>query len=107
MCAIPPSPGVVQWVTQGLTKVLPQPDDKYKETKEAEKEEHTEVRHKTEQTTMKVQVYGVGNAPKAENLWVYVENRLRFCSFFQPSAVQSVKEASKINMVTAAFTPPW
>lgn len=60
MCAIPPSPGVVQWVTQGLTKVLPQPDDKYKETKETQ-EEHTEVRHKTEQTTMKVQVYRVGN----------------------------------------------
>lgn len=39
---IPPSAGVMQWVTQGLTKVLPQPDDKYKETKEKQ-EEHTEV----------------------------------------------------------------
>lgn len=38
----PPSAGVVQWVTQGLTKVLPQPDDKYKEAKETQ-EEHTEV----------------------------------------------------------------
>lgn len=50
----------MQWVTQGLTKVLPQPDHKYKETQETQ-EEHTEVRHKTEQTTMKVQGYGVGN----------------------------------------------
>lgn len=33
---------MVGWVTQGLTKVLPQPDSKYKETEE--KEEHTEVR---------------------------------------------------------------
>lgn len=32
------------WVTQGLTKVLPQPDEKYKETQDDE--EHTEVRHK-------------------------------------------------------------
>lgn len=32
----------MQWVTQGLTKVLPQPDDKYKET-EDKQEEHTEV----------------------------------------------------------------
>ncbi|KAE8296598.1 hypothetical protein D5F01_LYC05359 [Larimichthys crocea] len=36
--------GVIGWVTQGLTKVLPQPDDKYKETQEViEEEEHTEV----------------------------------------------------------------
>lgn len=40
-----PRSGVIEWVTQGLTKVLPQPDDKYKETKD-EQEEHTEVRHK-------------------------------------------------------------
>lgn len=33
------------WVTQGLTKVLPQPDEKYKETQD-DREEHTEVRHK-------------------------------------------------------------
>lgn len=32
---------MIGWVTQGLTKVLPQPDSKYKETEE--KEEHTEV----------------------------------------------------------------
>lgn len=37
--------GVIEWVTQGLTKVLPQPDEKYKETKE-EVDEHTEVKHK-------------------------------------------------------------
>lgn len=41
----PHSAGVVQWVTQGLTKVLPQPDGKYKETKD-DQEEHTEVSHK-------------------------------------------------------------
>lgn len=35
---------MIGWVTQGLTKVLPQPDDKYKETQEViEEEEHTEV----------------------------------------------------------------
>lgn len=34
--------GVINWVTQGLTKVLPQPDDKYRETEKDE--EHTEVR---------------------------------------------------------------
>lgn len=39
---LPSSAGVMQWVTQGLTKVLPQPDDKYKET-EDKQEEHTEV----------------------------------------------------------------
>lgn len=38
------SSGVVGWVTQGLTKVLPQPDEKYKESKDDE--EHTEVRRK-------------------------------------------------------------
>lgn len=37
----------MQWVTQGLTKVLPQPDDKYKEANENQ-EEHTEVGHRTE-----------------------------------------------------------
>lgn len=37
--------GVIGWVAQGLTKVLPQPDDKYKETK-VDEEEHTEVREK-------------------------------------------------------------
>lgn len=36
---------MIGWVTQGLTKVLPQPDEKYKETAE-NNEEHTEVRHK-------------------------------------------------------------
>lgn len=37
--------GVINWVTQGLTKVLPQPDDKYRETeKDTKDEEHTEVR---------------------------------------------------------------
>lgn len=36
--------GVISWVAQGLTKVLPQPDEKYKE-KENDNEEHTEVRH--------------------------------------------------------------
>lgn len=40
-----PSAGVMQWVTQGLTKVLPQPDDKYKEPK-GEQEDHTEVSSK-------------------------------------------------------------
>lgn len=35
---------MIGWVAQGLTKVLPQPDSKYKETEE--KEEHTEVRHR-------------------------------------------------------------
>lgn len=36
---------MIGWVTQGLTKVLPQPDDKYKETND--EEEHTEVRNKS------------------------------------------------------------
>ncbi|KAK2841943.1 hypothetical protein Q5P01_012143 [Channa striata] len=31
------------WVAQGLTKVLPQPDEKYRETDTVENEEHTEV----------------------------------------------------------------
>lgn len=44
---IPPSAGVMQWVTQGLTKVLPQPDGKYKEAKDTQ-EEHTEVSYKYE-----------------------------------------------------------
>lgn len=36
---------VINWVTQGLTKVLPQPDDKYREAeKDTMDEEHTEVR---------------------------------------------------------------
>lgn len=39
-----PRSGMMGWVTQGLTKVLPQPDEKYKETQDDE--EHTEVRHK-------------------------------------------------------------
>ena len=38
------SSGVIGWVTQGLTKVLPQPDEKYKESNDDD-EEHTEVRH--------------------------------------------------------------
>lgn len=47
---LPLSTGVMQWVTQGLTKVLPQPDDKYKETKEKQ-EEHTEVSYKLKSAT--------------------------------------------------------
>ncbi len=35
---------MINWVAQGLTKVLPQPDDKYKETNNKDEEEHTEVR---------------------------------------------------------------
>lgn len=38
-----PRSGVIGWVTHGLTKVLPQPEEKYKETYV---EEVTEVRHK-------------------------------------------------------------
>lgn len=41
-CFSPGRSGMIGWVAQGLTKVLPQPDSKYKETEE--KEEHTEVR---------------------------------------------------------------
>lgn len=37
--------GMIGWVAQGLTKVLPQPDSKYKETNN-DNEEHTEVRRK-------------------------------------------------------------
>lgn len=37
--------GMMGWVSQGLTKVLPQPDSKYKETND-DNEEHTEVRRK-------------------------------------------------------------
>lgn len=37
--------GMIGWVAQGLTKVLPQPDSKYKETND-DNEEHTEVRRK-------------------------------------------------------------
>lgn len=40
-----PRIGMMAWVTQGLTKVLPQPDEKYKETVD-DREEHTEVSHK-------------------------------------------------------------
>lgn len=40
----PPRSGVISWVTQGLTKVLPQPDAKYKEEETKNPEEHTEVR---------------------------------------------------------------
>ncbi|KAM7414119.1 hypothetical protein PAMA_019099 [Pampus argenteus] len=38
-----PRAGVIGWVAQGLTKVLPQPDEKYRETNGTEDEEHTEV----------------------------------------------------------------
>lgn len=38
--------GVIGWVAQGLTKVLPQPDEKYRETNNGDNEEHTEVRCK-------------------------------------------------------------
>lgn len=36
---------MIGWVTQGLTKVLPQPDEKYKETNGSDNDEHTEARH--------------------------------------------------------------
>ena len=36
---------MIGWVAQGLTKVLPQPDDKYRETNDTYTEEHTEVRY--------------------------------------------------------------
>lgn len=35
------------WVTQSLTKVLPQPDDKYREVNDGNQEEVTEVRYKS------------------------------------------------------------
>lgn len=37
---------MIGWVAQGLTKVLPQPDEKYRETNNCDNEEHTEVRCK-------------------------------------------------------------
>lgn len=37
---------MIGWVAQGLTKVLPQPDEKYKETNGIKEDENTEVRHK-------------------------------------------------------------
>lgn len=41
----PPRSGVIGWVAQGLTKVLPQPDEKYRETNcNNDNDEHTEVR---------------------------------------------------------------
>lgn len=46
---LPVRSGVITWVTQGLTKVLPQPDDKYRETeKDLKDEEHTEVRKQSQ-----------------------------------------------------------
>ena len=43
---------MIGWVAQNLTKVLPQPDEKYKETNDIDNDEHTEVRHKSvNQTT--------------------------------------------------------
>lgn len=42
---VSPRSGVIGWVTQGLTKVLPQPEEKYKEIEDPN-EEHTEVRRK-------------------------------------------------------------
>lgn len=77
-----PSAGVMQWVTQGLTKVLPQPDDKYKEPK-GEQEDHTEVSSKFRSTTTP----GPGNgaakqiakrhSPNPETLGVNLKNQLQ------------------------------
>lgn len=53
-----PRSGMVAWVTHGLTKVLPQPDEKYKETVD-EIGEHTEVSHKV-------------------TLFVYLANELKY-----------------------------
>ncbi|XP_062327873.1 cyclic nucleotide-gated cation channel beta-3-like isoform X8 [Osmerus eperlanus] len=59
-------PGVIGWIVQELGKVVPQPDEKYKEG--AEPEETTEIAEVSKVPEVKTEVHDIKDVPDAEPL---------------------------------------